>query len=58
MESGMRTKPPEFGKRGRQTAKVEPKPTVMERLKKAASRFWAKKSSHKKKAAHAKGVRR
>jgi len=54
----MRTKPPEFGKRGRQTEKVELKPTVMERLKKAASRLWAKKDSHKKKAARAKSIRR
>jgi hypothetical protein len=51
-------KTPVFGKRGRQTEKAEQKSTVMERLKKAASRLRAKKDTRKKKAARAKGSRR
>jgi hypothetical protein len=52
------TKKPVFGKRGREKETVERKPTVMERLKKAGSRLWAKKDTHKKKAARSKGFRR
>ena len=54
----MTKKPPEFGKRGCQAQGAEHKPTVMERLKKAASRLWANKDSHKKKTARVKSIRR
>jgi hypothetical protein len=49
---------PEFGKRGREKETVERKPTVMERLKKAGRRLWAKKDTDKKNRARPKGFRR
>jgi len=56
----MTAKPPVFGKRGREVAEKEHKPTVIERLKKAASRLWVKKKKEtpKKKSVRAKVSRR
>jgi hypothetical protein len=52
------TKKPVFGKRGREKEIVERKPTLMERVKKAASRLWPKKAIGKKKAARGERFRR
>ena len=54
----MNKKKPEFGKRGSEKPEqAERKPSVMQRLKNAGSRWWGK-DTQKKKPVRAKGFRR